>query len=65
MLVKEDFSLSDKEIEEINKVIIKYSRIFKENNEIPDGIVVQFNFCPFGRFIELSYSGSEFEEICG
>ena len=64
MLTNEDFTLTESELAYINKRCEHYGAAFAAEGEQNDGVYIRFAFGPpFGRSIDMSYSGGPWEDV--
>jgi hypothetical protein len=59
-LKKDDFLLTDKQLERLNTILLKQAEGFRKEGEDPCcDIIVKFEFSLFGKVIFVSYGGGE------
>lgn len=64
MITREDVTLSDAEIDQINKRIAGFAAVFAKEGEQVDGFSIRISFVPgLGRMVDFSFSGSQWEDI--
>ena len=64
MLNNKDFTLNAEELALINNIAAKSATACADSgNDLGDGIIVLFEFSPFGRSVSVKWSGGPYMDI--
>jgi len=63
MINNEDLLLTESQLQRLNGIISEFAGEHAAVNEYTDGIEIKISLTPFGKFIEVSYSGSKWLDV--